>query len=148
MTLLGLAALVCTAFSFATLLLVAFFDWAWGGTTLDGVLLLVLAVGSLGLVHSVLGAVLTSAGVARWVLFGSCALGGAMSLGAVAWITVLIPVASPYWAAAVIGMLFTAAVDIVSAYVALRGDVRDHARAVRQARRSARAATRLVRSGA
>jgi hypothetical protein len=147
-TFLGLAVLVCTGFSFATLFLVAFFDWAWGRTTYDGVLCIVMAVGGLGLAQVVLGAVLTSAGVARWVLVGTCAVGGATCLGAVAWITMLLPVASPYWAAAVLGLLFAAAVDVTSVCAALGRDVRDHARAVRQARRSARAATRLVRSEA
>ena len=144
----GLAVLACSGVSTAMLLVTALLGSAWDQPSPDGVLWLVLGVGALAVVQLVLGGMVTSAWSARWVLVGTGALSGAMSLGALGGSLLLVPVASSYWFAVLPGTLCAAALDIASARVALRSDVRDHARAVRQARRSARAATRLVRSEA
>ena len=144
----GLAVLACSGVSFAMLLVTSLLGSAWDQPSPDGVLWLVLGVGALALVRMVLGGMVTSAWSARWLLVGSGAVSGAMNLGALVGSLLLFSVASSYWFAVLPGTLCAAGVDVASARVALRRDVREHARAVRQARRSARAATRLVRSGA
>jgi hypothetical protein len=144
----GLAVLASTGVALAMLLVVMVMDSAGDGPQPDGLAWLVLNVGALGLVQIVLGGMMTSAWSARHVLVGASGVSGAMCVGAVVWSPLLNPAAIAYWFAVLPGMLCVAAVDIASVRVALRSDVRYHARAVRQARRSARAAKRLVRSGA